>query len=300
MNTPTEHDTTAVKTLLDHYRLGEPLTSGRVGWLTNDQKEKLRQLWAMLLAEMETSEPVPVLHSLSHSSSDDTQAEDLSSLSFEPLVPISNGNEAGGPKKPSPWWLTAWASKPAPTPPSEKDDPLRTETVQQRHRSTRAKEDLVPTTFVPIFKEPLHSRSFRSGFWQAATQIGDPDSWVLRFLRARSWDVAKAFDMLKRTVTWRVGQAIDEISFFGESLLHNATMENGLAFACTEDKLGNPVYVIRVRANVARQRNIQAIKRFLCWQIETSQLLATRSDGKVTMLFDFSGFSRENIDVKLV
>ncbi|KAJ1718907.1 hypothetical protein LPJ53_006226, partial [Coemansia erecta] len=159
---------------------------------------------------------------------------------------------------------------------------------------------LVPATFAPAFSEPPESRSFRSGFWQAATQIGDPDSWVLRFLRARSWDVPKAFDMLQRTVAWRVAQAIDELSFFGESLLHSATMESGLAFACTEDKLRNPVYVIRVRANVARLRSIQAIKRFLCWQIETSQMLAAQSDGKVTMLFDFAGFSRENIDVKLV
>ncbi|KAJ2785753.1 hypothetical protein GGI15_001813 [Coemansia interrupta] len=301
MNTPTEHEAAATKTLLDHYRLGEPLTSGRVGWLTSEQKDRLRQLWALLLAEMDTAEPLPVLHSPTQASSSDP-GSDISSLSFEPLVALSSDSSAssGGAKKPTPWWLSAWTSKPSPTPPPEKDDPHLTETVQQNHHRTHAAEPLVPAAFVPVFSQPAGSRSFRAAFWQAATQTGDPDSWVLRFLRARSWDAPRAFDMLRRTVVWRVAQAIDELSFLGESLLHHGTMQSGLAFACTADRLQNPVYIIRVRANVARLRNVQAIRRFLCWQIETSQLLAVKSDGKVTMLFDFSGFSRENIDVKLV
>ncbi|KAJ1859438.1 hypothetical protein LPJ76_000211 [Coemansia sp. RSA 638] len=40
-------------------------------------------------------------------------------------------------------------------------------------------------------------------------------------------------------------------------------MESGLAVACTRDRLDNPVFVIRVRANIARERSIAAIKRFL-------------------------------------
>ncbi|KAI8322996.1 CRAL/TRIO domain-containing protein, partial [Martensiomyces pterosporus] len=159
---------------------------------------------------------------------------------------------------------------------------------------------LVPPGFEPLFGQPPLSRSFRAAFWQAATQIGDPDSWVLRFLRARKWDPSLAFDMIKKTIVWRVAQAIDEVAYFGESRLHYHTMDTGLAFACTEDRLGSPVYLVRVRMNVARNRNILAIKRFLCWQIETSQLLADKSDGRVTILFDLTGFTRENIDIKLI
>ncbi|KAJ1728922.1 phosphatidylinositol transfer protein csr1, partial [Coemansia sp. Benny D160-2] len=51
----------------------------------------------------------------------------------------------------------------------------------------------------------------------------------------------------------------------------------------------------------ARHRSVAAIKRFLCWQIETAQLLAVGSaDGRVTILFDLTGFSRDNIDLALV
>ncbi|KAJ1666853.1 hypothetical protein EV178_001937 [Coemansia sp. RSA 1646] len=178
----------------------------------------------------------------------------------------------------------------------------RHETVQAYLERTQPDcRTIVPMEFKPLFGESLGERSFRSAFWQAATQIGDPDSWVLRFLRARKWDVDEALCMIRKTLVWRTGQAIDEVAYYGESALHHHTMDSGLAFACTRDNLGNPVYVVRVRVNFAQNRNIVAIKRFLCWQIETSQLLSGgEADGRVTILFDLAGFSRENIDLALV
>ncbi|KAJ2477435.1 hypothetical protein IWW56_004338 [Coemansia sp. RSA 2131] len=47
--------------------------------------------------------------------------------------------------------------------------------------------------------------------------------------------------MLRKTLKWRAGQAIDEIVFHGEPQLHMHTMESGLAVACTRDRLDNPV-----------------------------------------------------------
>ncbi|KAJ2355334.1 phosphatidylinositol transfer protein csr1 [Coemansia sp. RSA 2618] len=354
--------------ILDHYKSKEPLTAGRIGSLTDEESDKLQQLWRLLIAEFDKpdSDPFPVLYSLA----DDALAHggDISSLSFEPLVALSSQDRAqsepamklqesppgtpftpgkgggGGDRreelrgasrrnaaKPSTpvlgrgggWfgWLSSGQSTPtsnqAPTEQQQAEADVEKEVVEsleqqqrrhesvqdyvQRTQSQRDAEELVPAAFTPLFGEPPKSRTFRSAFWQAATQIGDPDSWVLRFLRARKWDVADAFSMLWKTLQWRSGQAIDEITYYGESQLHKHTLETGLAFACTRDRLGNPVYVVRVRANVARDRNIQAIKRFLCWQIETSQLLATGSaDGRVTMVFDMTDFTRENIDLKLV
>ncbi|KAJ2592575.1 phosphatidylinositol transfer protein csr1 [Coemansia sp. RSA 1722] len=310
------------KTLLEHYKLLKPITSGRVGWLSNEEKTKLQKLWGLLLKEFTTSEDVPVLHSLTEPQTNDaTKADatdssnDLASLSFEPLVSISTKDEKSKPQQnaakkqlQSGWISWAMGNSTPSTPisgastPEQEDEETRrqrTETVKER-MSRDGLQTAVGAKFVPLFGEQLLKRRFRTGFWQAATQIGDPDSWVLRFLRARNWDVEMALEMIRRTVIWRIGQAIDEISFYGESCLHHYTMESGLAFACTEDRLGNPVYIIRVRANVARARSILAIKRFLCWQIESSQMLATKSDGKVTMVFDFNGWCRENIDTKLV
>ncbi|KAJ2842530.1 phosphatidylinositol transfer protein csr1, partial [Coemansia erecta] len=278
------------KTLLEHYKHLEPITAGRVGWLDSEQTAKLRQLWGLLLREFATSEDVPVLFSLSGpqaAAADATQIaatadsnsdnNDLASLSFEPLMPIStkdtpkpssrqsqsqsqSQSQTPTPKKQqqsssssssSSGWLSWAIGSTTPSTPTtsgtstptlgnsnlttaEKDHEdeatkqRRTETVQQR-MAREGLENAVSAEFVPLFGEQLLKRRFRTGFWQAATQIGNPDSWVLRFLRARNWDVDKALDMIRRTVVWRIGQAIDEISFYGESCLHHHTMESGLA-----------------------------------------------------------------------
>ncbi|KAJ2417416.1 phosphatidylinositol transfer protein csr1 [Coemansia sp. IMI 209128] len=268
-----------------------------------------------------------------------SDVDDLAALSFEPLVSLGSKADkdnsptppraaaAATPTKDSPvsggWlsWMPGSRSSPSATPAANTgtstpapsgDGPevarLQSETVQEYiNRSNAAGADLdtlaaplVPPNFKPLFGQPDLSRSFSAAFWQAATQMRDPDSWVLRFLRARKWDVDQAFDMIRKTLAWRVGQAIDEVAYFGESKLHYHTMRTGLAFACTTDRLGCPVYVVRVRVNVANNRNILAIKRFLCWQLETSQLLAANSDGRVTILFDLSDVTRENIDLGLV
>ncbi|KAJ2076849.1 hypothetical protein GGI16_008270 [Coemansia sp. S142-1] len=320
-------------TLLEHYARRLPLTEGRLASLSADQIAKLRQLWRLLLSEFDTATPLPVLFSLAHAPASEHDTEDLTALSFEPLVSLgSKPDKDNGATPPSTTtattvqatpardsgsggWLS-WASgsrsspsassgmsTPAPVGDSAETMRLRRETVQEYiHRTDPATlaAPLVPPSFTPLFGQPALTRSFSAAFWQAATQMRDPDAWVLRFLRARKWDVDQALDMIRKTLAWRVGQAIDEVAYFGESKLHHHTMDTGLAFACTTDRLGCPVYVVRVRANVAHNRSILAIKRFLCWQLETSQLLAADSDGRVTILFDLSDVTRENIDLGLV
>ncbi|KAJ2398634.1 phosphatidylinositol transfer protein csr1 [Coemansia sp. RSA 2559] len=274
------------------------------------------------------------------SSGPDYETTDITALSFEPVETLSTNDKKPDEQQPaadsaqeksSGSWLFRWASRSKPatpadseamsiaentphaesapaTPPSPAEDEEEEgdeQTRQRRHETVQAYLDrtqpasnaIIPAEFKPLFGERLGERTFRSAFWQAATQIGNPDAWVLRFLRARDWDVGEALQMVRRTLVWRTGQAIDEVAYYGESKLHYHTMESGLAFACTQDNLDNPVYVVRVRVNFARNRNIVAIKRFLCWQIETSQLLG---DGRITILFDLTGFSRENIDLPLV
>ncbi|KAJ2528448.1 phosphatidylinositol transfer protein csr1 [Coemansia sp. RSA 1937] len=323
--------------LLEHYKTKQPVTCGHVGVLTKEETDKLRQLWQLVIDEFDRtdSEPLRVLFRLSDS---DALYEDdgLTSLSFEPLVPLSSKDRAQS-ESATPeselqsesvmqsesttpngtplsnriaragsgllGWMSSGRSTPASTSPDEDAaaQQRRRESVQDHvQRTQHHTTPLVPVPFVPLFKQPEQTRTFRSAFWQAATQTRNADSWVLRFLRARKWDVCAAFAMLRKALEWRAGQALDEIMFYGESQLHMHTMKSGLAFACTRDRLNNPVFVIRVRVNMARERSIAAIKRFLCWQIETSQLLASGVDGRVTLVFDMSGFTRDNIDLQLV
>ncbi|KAJ2078705.1 phosphatidylinositol transfer protein csr1 [Coemansia sp. RSA 988] len=334
------------QTLLGHYEKRLPLLAGRVGSLTFEEKHKLRQLWKLILEEFDRTDaqPFPALFSLTNTPNNGSNQDDITTLSFDPLVPLSSkdNNQSPKPINPSPnpkdsesihstvessqndlKQTSSWFSWQSITPSglsastateeklsidgeqqSECDESRqrREESVKAYMKRTQNLDSPVPEDgFRPLFGEPINTRTFRAAFWQAATQIGNADSWVLRFLRAQKWDVQSAMDMIRSTLKWRTAQAIDEIMYFGESQLHYHTMNTGLAFACTHDRLNNPVYLVRVRVNIARNRNIQAIKRFLCWQIETSQLLSVGdADGRVTILFDLTDFTRENIDLHLV
>ena len=59
---------------------------------------------------------------------------------------------------------------------------------------------------------------FHKAFWQYA-MVEDPDALMLRFLRARKWDAAKAFAMLAATIKWRIETKIQEIIAAGEEEL---------------------------------------------------------------------------------
>lgn len=52
-------------------------------------------------------------------------------------------------------------------------------------------------------------------FWQFCMGE-DPDALLLRFLRARKWDVDKAWKMLASTLKWRIETNIDPIIAAGE------------------------------------------------------------------------------------
>lgn len=56
----------------------------------------------------------------------------------------------------------------------------------------------------------------REAFW-GMVATGNPDSTLLRFLRARKWDLNAAFDMLTNTLRWRMEMRIDEIVSLGEA-----------------------------------------------------------------------------------
>jgi hypothetical protein len=52
-------------------------------------------------------------------------------------------------------------------------------------------------------------------FWQFCMGE-DPDALLLRFLRARKWDVDRAFEMLAATLKWRIETNVMQIIAAGE------------------------------------------------------------------------------------
>ncbi|PIA17066.1 CRAL/TRIO domain-containing protein [Coemansia reversa NRRL 1564] len=126
-----------------------------------------------------------------------------------------------------------------------------------------------------------------------------PDIWVYRFLRSTHWDVDKAFAAIQSTIEWRATEAIDHLSWEGEITLGYNELRLGIMQLVGRDRLGYPLLHIRVRQIMPRATEIFAHKRYLVSHFEILQHVI-RKDERITMLFDFTGFSMDNTPFNLV
>jgi hypothetical protein len=118
-----------------------------------------------------------------------------------------------------------------------------------------------------------------------------PDAMLLRFLRARKWDVPRAFAMMMDAIVWRVKEmhVDDEIMAKGE--LHAlkqerssnaaekkagkdflAQMRMGKSYVHGTDKVGRPIVVIRVRLHKPGAQSEEALERYIVHVIESVRL----------------------------
>ncbi|KAK9843107.1 hypothetical protein WJX74_007090 [Apatococcus lobatus] len=123
-----------------------------------------------------------------------------------------------------------------------------------------------------------------------ALQLWCTDLTLIRYLRARSWDVNKANQMLHKTLDWRSSYKPHEITWAEVS--EEAT--TGKLFRMhTLDREGRPVLVMRPRnenSNIYERR-----LKFLVYCLECASQIADESGvGRMTWLIDFAGYSLSN------
>jgi hypothetical protein len=154
------------------------------------------------------------------------------------------------------------------------------------------------------FKLALASLSpadLRKAFW-SMVKHDNPDGLLLRFLRARKWDVEKALVMMVSTMHWRSqemhvdddimkngeGQALiasrasdSVVRKEGEDFLAQERM--GKSFLHGTDKDGRPVCFVRVRLHRQGEQTESSLERYTVFVIETARLLlATPVDTAVS------------------
>ena len=137
----------------------------------------------------------------------------------------------------------------------------------------------------------LAPEEIRTAFWNMVKQ-DNPDALLLRFLRARKWDLKKALVMMISTMRWRLQDVHvdDDIMTNGEALalkqsqssnpaekkkgeefLHQMRM--GKSFLHGVDRSGRPICVVRVRLHRAADQEAETLERFTVYTIETARLL---------------------------
>lgn len=146
--------------------------------------------------------------------------------------------------------------------------------------------------------------SLRAAFW-SMVKHDHPDALLLRFLRARKWDVEKALVMMVSTMHWRAKEmhVDDDIMKSGEegSLVASqssnptvkksgedflAQMRMGKSFLHGVDKSGRPMCFVRVRLHKQGEQTEESLERYTVFVIESARMiLAPPVDTAVSLHF---------------
>ncbi|KAK4611816.1 CRAL-TRIO domain-containing protein [Fulvia fulva] len=154
----------------------------------------------------------------------------------------------------------------------------------------------------------------REAFW-GMSKHDHPDALLLRFLRARKWDVHAAQVMALSTLHWRLKDmhVDDDIMIkgeegaFKESKSSNAAEKKegedflaqlrlGKSFLHGLDKDGRPCCYVRVRLHHGGEQSEKALERFTVYTIETARMMLRPPIDTATVVFDMTGFSMANMD----
>ncbi|KAI2634563.1 CRAL-TRIO domain-containing protein [Xylaria nigripes] len=154
----------------------------------------------------------------------------------------------------------------------------------------------------------------RATIW-SMVKHDNPDALLLRFLRARKWELQNALVMMVSTMDWRASEMRvdselmmngEEYAVFnekssdasakkmGEDFL--AQMRLGKSYCYGVDKAGRPICVCRARLHKAGDQSEESLERYTVYLIETTRYLISPPVDTGCIIFDLSGFSLANMD----
>ncbi|KAK9783509.1 hypothetical protein SCAR479_00068 [Seiridium cardinale] len=301
-NTPTEvfesHSEVSVEKPVvvgfDYEAMSSP--PGRVGNLTPEQEEKLFELWKLIFQICGVED-----ESALETATNDTPAS---------LQGRTSTNSSEKPKKEKKR-LGLFKKK------DKKDKEAASEKTAHSLEGIKENDPEDKYGHNKIFQDTLANRSpesIRASLW-AMVKMDHPDQLVLRFLRARKWDVQKALVMLVSTMKWRQDAKVDDdIMVNGEEyfLLQEQQgvtekdkrfakdfldqMRMGKSFSHGIDKEGRPTTVVRARLHRAGDQSEESLERYTVYLIETNRYMLSAPVDTGTVIFDMTGFSIANMD----
>ncbi|CAH7689190.1 hypothetical protein BY996DRAFT_4642558 [Phakopsora pachyrhizi] len=144
---------------------------------------------------------------------------------------------------------------------------------------------------------------FMSSFWDLI-MMDDPDVIILKFLRARKWNVSAGVAMMASCMKWRIEYGVDELLRNGEDGNSRSKefinqIRLGKAFAQGTDRQGRPIVYINVRLHKPSEQSYKTIEDFTVYCMEAVRLMLTPPlIEKATIVFDMTGFGLVNMDWK--
>lgn len=143
--------------------------------------------------------------------------------------------------------------------------------------------------------------ALRDAFWKFC-KLDDPDTCVLRFMRARKWDTDRAIAMLAGCMKWRLDNDIEGLVEQGdigndkniEKFIEQHTSGKTYAFGSSVEE--HPVCYIHVRKHFTKGQPPETMQKFIAYQMETFRLLLVPPNDKVVLFFDLNNFGLKNMD----
>lgn len=244
---------------------------GRPGNLTPDQETRLKELWVAVLEVFGVAPKAGALAVPGQESS--------SAPSSSPTSPAigSDSPDLNKKKKSRLSWLGKHSDK-------DKGSDSNGTGDDESDKYGQTKE----------FKAALANMTpeqLRDAFW-SMVKHDDPDALLLRFLRARKWNVHNALVMLVSTMHWRSQEmhVDDDIMVNGEEtwLKRSKTatgpeqkdandilsqLRVGKSFIHGLDKEGRPMTIVRARTHHPGQETEKSLEQFTVFVIETARML---------------------------
>ena len=123
---------------------------------------------------------------------------------------------------------------------------------------------------------------------------------LLRWLRARKWNVDDAIEQLMDTLKWRIASNLNQIVANGESELSHDELLTGKTFYVGRDREGRPIDYISVKDHIKGQFTSEETEKLTIFYMETGRKLLHTPVEAVTVIFDMTGFGMKNMDYQHV
>jgi CRAL/TRIO, N-terminal domain/CRAL/TRIO domain len=257
---------------------------GRPGNLTIDQEVKLQDLWKATLKTFGVPEgEVRGMSTTINGTLENEPDEDAEEEEDTKADPNAKGKDKDKKKKKR----NIFGRKK-----KDKDEKETKSTEKAAEKSPTAADDKYGQT--KEYLEALEknkAEDLRSAFWRMV-KADHPDGLLLRFLRARKWDIEKALVMMISTLNWRLNdmKVDDDIMPNGEGLAHTqvessdaatkkigddflAQLRLGKSFLHGTDKEGRPMCIVRTRLHKQGEQAEPSLERFTVYTIETARLM---------------------------
>lgn len=166
--------------------------------------------------------------------------------------------------------------------------------------------ELELAAFTSAIKELPGDQVFKATL--GMTRCDNPDSLMLRFLRARKWNVKNALIMLGETIHWRLTDGHpDELLATGESGAIEDNNEefmkqvrSGKAYVYGYDLKCRPVVHIHAECHDPKAQELRVVQQYTVYMLETGRLLLKEPVDTATVFFDLSKFGLANMDYGIV